>query len=161
MSGHSMKKRTSWNLKHGLSHNSGAYNSWGMMRYRILNKNGAQFHDYGGRGIKICKRWMNFENFYEDMGERPPGMTLDRIDNNGNYCPSNCRWTTKKKQNNNSRRNVMLTHGGKTQTLTQWAIELKVSPWRLFGRRRRGLPAHLILTQPKGKHVTSNPLKNR
>ncbi len=78
------------NTKHGLE-GTPTYNSWRSMKQRCLNSNSPDYNHYGGRGIMICERWMVFENFLADMGERPKGMTLDREDNDGHYKPSNCK----------------------------------------------------------------------
>lgn len=99
-------KKNQHTKKHGLSHTA-QYHAWQSMIERCTRKNHEQYKDYGGRGITVCERWMKYENFYADMGERPSGLTLERINNDGNYEPSNCRWATRTEQNNN-RRNVII-----------------------------------------------------
>lgn len=109
--------------KHGMC-GTPTYRSWESMLNRCNNKNGMDFSDYGGRGIKVCERWKDFSNFYSDMGERPEGTSIDRINVNGDYEPSNCRWATMKEQANNKRTNHHLTFRGLTLTISQWSTKL-------------------------------------
>lgn len=88
---------------------------------RCTNSKNNRFHLYGARGISVCERWLeSFQNFQQDMGERPEGMTLDRINVNGNYEPGNCRWATPKQQGRNTRVNHLIEIKGQTKTVTEW-----------------------------------------
>lgn len=116
---------------HGMSRTP-EYSIWVVMHQRTSNTNDKDYHHYGGRGIEVCERWNSFENFLADMGPRPGSeYTLEREDNNRGYDPGNCRWATHQEQCNNRRNNVFITHNGKTQTISQWARELGVSPQTL------------------------------
>ena len=104
------------------------------MKNRCLNSRHHAFADYGGRGITVCEKWLNFEGFLEDMGVRPAGRSLDRIDNNKGYSKENCKWATQKEQSNNKRNNHRITFMGKTQNITQWAEELGLNRNTLYGQ---------------------------
>jgi len=129
-----ISKECSWNKTHGMSKTS-EYTIWNSMKMRCVNSNSEAYSYYGGRGIKVCQRWMDsFENFYEDMGKRPDGMSIDRIDVNGDYCPENCRWTTNEEQSRNKRDNVYIEYDGKTKILSDWAKEINISVQSLYNR---------------------------
>lgn len=127
---------------------SKASSSYRNMRSRCLNPNYRDFKNWGGRGIKICDRWLGdngFENFLADMGEPPRRSQLDRKDNDGNYCPENCRWATPKEQMNNQRNTRHITIGGVTKTVSEWADFSGISYQALEGRIRRGRPPDRLL----------------
>ncbi len=128
------------------------YQAYSSMVHRCYSIGRQNYKYYGGRGIKICDRWKDsFENFYEDMGERPDGKTLDRIDNDGDYTPENCRWATRKEQQRNTRKNVMLTYNGRTQCIAAWAEEYGLHPSILHGRLYKcGWSVERALVRPVG-----------
>ena len=108
-------------LKHGMTHTR-AHNAWGQMKDRCTNETRRSWAHYGGRGIKVCDRWMNsFDAFLADMGEPGYGESLDRINNDGNYEPSNCRWATRQEQARNTRQNRWYDWKGESRTLTDIA----------------------------------------
>lgn len=111
------------------------YYAWYGAKRRCFDPRHKMFRHYGGRGIRMCERWRRFSNFLEDMGPRPPGMTLDRIDNDGDYEPANCRWATTAQQSRNRRITVMVEHDGKRVTLADLAeaydIEYPTLWWRV------------------------------
>ena len=122
------------------------YRIWIGMRRRCYDKKLKHYKNYGGRGINVSKEWYNsFNEFYKDMGLCPKGMTLDRIDYNGDYCKENCRWATDKEQARNRRDNHIIEAFGKKQTIAQWSEELNI-PWEtIHGRLRRNLSIEEVL----------------
>ena len=101
------------------------YRSWQHMKSRCFNPNHKNYLDYGGRGIKVCDLWLNFENFLADMGLKPTAKySIDRIDNDGDYCPDNCKWYTQTEQVNNRRSNRLITIDDVTLTIAQWAKKM-------------------------------------
>ena len=114
------------------------YRTWRSMMQRCYRHKEKSYPHYGGRGISVCNRWHDFCNFLGDMGERPEGMTLDRIDNSGNYCPENCRWVSRKVQQRNTRLTVMLTYNGVTKSVGDWADEYGISSGAIKQRIQSG-----------------------
>jgi len=122
------------------------YSVWSEMKQRCQNKNNSGYYKYGARGIKVCDRWQRFDNFIEDMGDRPSDYhSLERIDNNKGYSPDNCRWATVKEQANNRRNCRLLSAYGVTLNITQWAEVLEVPKSRLAARFYKGMSDHDIL----------------
>lgn len=125
--------------------------SWDRMKQRCNDPNRREYPRYGGAGITVCERWNNsFEAFLEDMGERPPGMTLDRYpDPHGNYEPGNCRWATWPQQGRNKRTTPMYTAFGKTQSLPDWCDEYGARYGLVYGRMNKyGWTLERALTEP-------------
>ena len=133
---------------HGMSRSS-LYGLWQGMIGRCERPNTAGYMRYGGRGITVCARWRkSFSAFLEDMGPRPDGTSLDRINNDGNYEPSNCRWATRSAQQNNRDANRRLEHNGATKSLTEWAREIGISPEAITARLRRGWEIEHVFSVP-------------
>lgn len=131
-------------IEHGHARSSGVarptptWSSWNSMIRRCNDKNARDYHLWGGRGITICDRWGNFSAFLEDMGVRPAGTTLDRIDNEKNYEPGNCRWATKQEQGRNRRDNIVVEHEGRAATLAEWSEVTGIAYATLNRRYHRG-----------------------
>lgn len=133
---------------HGMS-NTRPYRIWQGMKSRCDNPKAYNYADYGGRGIKHCKSWTSFENFWHDMQKGySPDKTLDRIDNDGGYCPENCRWATTGEQSQHKTNSALLTYNDQTLNVTQWAEKLGVSRKILYARKRAGWPDDKVLETP-------------
>ena len=132
--------------KHGYK-GSKIYAAWQHMKQRCINPNDNEYSNYGGRGITFCKRWMKFENFLNDMGESPTDKhSIDRIDNNGNYCTKNCRWATPKQQTRNKRNNHRITYKGTTKSVVEWSENAAIHYNTLIKRLYRGWSVEKTLT---------------
>jgi hypothetical protein len=126
-------------LKHGQSKTK-LHNVWLGMRDRCNNPANRWFKNYGGRGIKVCARWDNFELFRDDMGPRQPRMMIERINNNGDYTPDNCRWATNLEQSRNKRTNVWINIGERSMILGDWTKLIGALPgFDAYYRKRYGL----------------------
>lgn len=138
---------------HGMV-DSSEYSSWEHMKARCLNKKHKHYKYYGGRGIKICKKWLKFSNFFKDMGSKPsPKHTLDRIESNRNYQKDNCRWATRKEQSRNTAQNVNFMWQGKLRCLSEIASMYNISRQTLVGRLNYGWPLDRAISEPIRKRA--------
>jgi hypothetical protein len=128
------------------------YATWCNMKARCNNQNHPQHKDYGGRGISYCKEWEEFPRFLADVGEKPfDTATLDRIDNDGDYKPSNVRWADRKTQRVNSRQIRNIEIDGETKLVTEWCEQYKISIGAFHRRLNKGWTEEQALTTPKAK----------
>lgn len=145
--------RVQSSVKHGHYKNrkqSKTYKAWSGIIQRCNNPRNGRYHRYGKRGITVCKRWVEFKNFLEDMGKKPTDKhSIDRVNNNGNYCKSNCKWSLPKEQARNRKTNRMITYKGKTQCLVAWAEEIGIHHQTLLNRIvKLNWPIEKALTTP-------------
>lgn len=145
--------------KHGLSQ-SGLHRTWRHMKTRCMNKKSPDYHNYGGRGISICDEWKNnFQSFYDwaMASGYAANLTIERINNDGNYEPSNCRWATKAEQTRNRRNVVKLSYNGRTLSCAEWSAELGLSPGTVNNRLHKGWSVEECLFGRSGTiHKISN-----
>ena len=131
---------------HGL-YDHASYNSWHAMMARCYTPSTEGYYRYGGRGIKVCDRWKDVRNFVADMGYRTKGCIIDRKDNDGNYTPENCKWSTPTEQANNRTTSVKIKYKGVTDSVRGWAERTGLSTHIIYRRRKAGLPIEDVLSQ--------------
>jgi len=142
------ERRHAANTTHGMS-NTPIFEVWCAIIQRCENPKHKSYDRYGGRGIKVCDRWRNsFQAFHDDMGIRPKNTSIDRIDNNGDYEPSNCRWATKSEQSINTTRNIYITVNGITRTIREWERIQKFNAGIIGHRIRQGWPPEKAVFTP-------------
>lgn len=134
------------NSRHGKS-GTRTHNAWSEMHERCRNVNSKNWVDYGGRGITVSTEWLNFIQFYNDMGDVPIGMSLERIDVNGGYCKDNCCWATPKQQARNRRSSRFLYHDGLNLTIAEWSEMLGIGPSTISARIKRGWSVERALSE--------------
>jgi hypothetical protein len=138
-------------VKHGAAirgrKRPGAYTSWAQMRSRCNNHNVPEYARYGGRGIRVCDRWSDFQAFLDDMGDRPPGTSIERKDVHGDYTPENCYWATRAQQARNTTRTRMVSLGGVSKPLCDWIADLGLNGNTVRVRLHRGWRVEEALTK--------------
>ena len=141
---------------HGMSHHP-AWGVWHSMKQRCLDPNHRAYHNYGGRGIKVCERWLeSFENFWADMGSTwQKGLDLDRIDNNGNYSPENCRWTTRRENVLNQRRTAFIDTPQGRLPISVASEMTGIGATTLYYRKTHGWPKESMLATPDYRHAST------
>jgi hypothetical protein len=149
----------------GKYRNTRLYNIWGHMKKRCDNSKSANYKYYGGRGIKVCAGWLDYQVFakWAYQNGYNDNLSIDRIDVNGNYEPSNCQWVTMKEQQNNRRNNHLVTFNGETLTISEWSDRFKIDLKLVYGRLAEGWDIQRALTEPKVnlKERWSNAAKSR
>lgn len=141
-------------VKHGMA-KSQVYNVWSCMKSRCQNPNDSAYANYGGRGITVCDQWQEFARFYEDMGNPPDGHSLDRLNNDGPYSPTNCRWATPQEQSRNRRHVRKLTIDRETRIVAEWSEISGIKSATIRARIKKGWPVkdavfHPLITRREG-----------
>lgn len=157
--GNRFKLKNKERLTHGKTYTPEFY-VWSSIKVRCMNPHSKAFKNYGGRGITVCDKWLHsFEAFLGDLGERPsPKHQIDRIDNDGNYCPENCRWSLVVENNNNKRTSKLITFNNRTLSRAEWEREIGLSRGMIRSRLIVGWTIEKILTTPK---LNSSKYKKR
>lgn len=141
---------------HGYAHKEALYETWKNMKRRCYDSTNKRAKFYSEKGVIVCEEWRNdysaFRSWALANGYKE-GLTIDRIDNDGNYCPENCRWATAKMQANNQSRNRMLTYNGETLTMSEWADKLNITYGTINHRVQRGWSMERIVNTPQRRHV--------
>lgn len=137
-----------YHVKHGAC-KTPEYRAWAKMLARCRNPKDPNFMRYGGRGITVCERWNNFQDFIADMGARPSSFhSIERINNNEGYSPDNCKWATRPEQQRNRRNNIRITFNGETLVLQDWAKKVGIRPQSLLKRINKGWDLERAMTTP-------------
>lgn len=132
--------------RHGM-YGTRTYRVWQNMKTRCLNPKSKFYGLYGGRGITVCQEWMTFEGFLKDMGECPPKMTIDRLDNDLGYFKGNCEWRSMKEQANNRSSNISISLNGETRTLKEWAERFDMKYTTAYWRHKNGWPPERLFSR--------------